>query len=282
MPAFETPQPIRVTVELGIGVLRLTAGDRTDTVVEVRPSDPTDDSDVKVAEETRVDYGDGELHVTAPRIRTLDFSRRSRSVDVSIELPAGSRVQAHVQCGDIHSTGPLGECRVKTGAGHVRLGDTGPLRLDTGAGHVAVGMVAGSADITTGTGRVRLQGVDGPVTVKNSNGDTEIGDVHGEARIRSANGDITVGRVTAPVDAKTSAGTIRVGEAVAGSFVLKTGYGDVEVGIADGTAAWLDVHTGFGRVRNTLSEAGPTPATARDKAEVHARTSFGDVSIRRA
>src|SRR5437764_958604 len=41
MPTFDTPEPISVTVEFGVGDLRIVASDRTDTMVEVRPSDPT-------------------------------------------------------------------------------------------------------------------------------------------------------------------------------------------------------------------------------------------------
>jgi len=55
MPVFDTPEPISVTVELGVGDLRVVAGDRADTVVEVRPSDPAKKGDVTAAEQTRVE-----------------------------------------------------------------------------------------------------------------------------------------------------------------------------------------------------------------------------------
>ena len=67
MPIFETPQPISVTVELSAGDLRITATDRSDTVVEVRPSNAEDASDVKAAEQTRVDYADDKLTVIGPK-----------------------------------------------------------------------------------------------------------------------------------------------------------------------------------------------------------------------
>ena len=38
MPTFDTPEPISVTVELSVGDHRIVAGDRTDNVVEVRPT----------------------------------------------------------------------------------------------------------------------------------------------------------------------------------------------------------------------------------------------------
>jgi hypothetical protein len=39
MPIFTTPEPISVAIELVVGDVRITAGDRAHTVVEVGPSD---------------------------------------------------------------------------------------------------------------------------------------------------------------------------------------------------------------------------------------------------
>ena len=55
MPTFDTPRPITVTLEIGVGAVHIAAGDRTDTVVEVRPTDPGRPSDVSAAQRTRVD-----------------------------------------------------------------------------------------------------------------------------------------------------------------------------------------------------------------------------------
>ncbi|WP_158888652.1 DUF4097 family beta strand repeat-containing protein [Amycolatopsis anabasis] len=282
MPTFDTPEPIVVTLELGVaGQVRLTASDRADTVVEVRPSDDSDDSDVKAAKQVRVEYANGTLHVRGPKVRPFDFSRKTRSVDVSVELPSGSQVSGEVQVGDFRGAGRLGECRVKTSAGNVRLERTGALRLDTAAGHVTVDGVAGNAEIHTGSGKVRVGEIEGTAVVKNSNGDIEIEAVTGDARARSANGDIAIDRAGAGVDAKTANGGIRLGEVVRGSVVLGTAMGGLEIGIAEGTAAWLDVNTSFGHVRNLLDEA-TRPESADETVEVHGRTSYGDITIRRS
>ncbi len=281
MPKFETPEPISVSLELGVGDVRITASGRTDTVVEVRPSDEADESDVKAAQQVRVDYTTGTLQVTGPKARAFDFSRKTRSVDVTIELPAGSQVSAEMQVGDFRCAGRLGECRFKTSAGNVRLERTGPLRLDTSAGHVTADGIAGNAEISTGTGKVQIGEVEGTAVVKNSNGDTTIDAVTGDVRVRAANGDITVERAGAGVEAKTANGSIRLGEVARGSVVLETANGDLEVGIAEGTAAWLEVNTKFGHVRNLLDEAAP-PAESDETVEVRGRTSFGDITIRRS
>ena len=149
MPSFETPEPISVTLELGVGTVRIAASDRTDTVVDVHPSDESDESDVQAAQQVRIDYADGVLQVTGPKARAFDFSRKTRSVDVAIELPSDSQVSAEMQVGDFRCAGRLGECRFKTSAGSIRLERTGPLRVDTSAGHVAADGIAGNAEIST-------------------------------------------------------------------------------------------------------------------------------------
>lgn len=281
MPKFDTPEPISVTLDLGVGDVRIAASDRGDTVVEVRPSDGADESDVWAAQQVRADYTNGVLRITGPKARAFDFSRRTRSVDVSIELPTGSLVSAEAQMGTFRSTGRLGECRFKTGAGNAWLERAGSLRLHTGAGHVTVDGVAGNVDISTGTGKIQLGEVDGAAVVKSSNGDIVIDAVAGDARVRTANGAIAIERAGAGVDAKTSNGAIRLGEVVRGSVVLGTAAGDLDIGIAEGTAAWLEVNTSFGHLRNLLENA-LRPDETDQRVEVRGRTSYGDITIRRA
>jgi DUF4097 and DUF4098 domain-containing protein YvlB len=281
MPEFSTPEPISVTVELGVGDVRIAASDRTDTVVEVRPTNDADESDVQAAKQVRVDYTGGVLRVSGPRARMFDFSRRTRSVDVTIELPSGSQLAADLQVGGVRGSGPLGDCRVRTSAGNVTLDRTGPLRLDTSAGHVTVEGVAGNAEISTGSGKVQVGEVGGTAAVKNSNGDTTIDAVGGDVRVRAANGDIAVGRAGAGVDAKTSNGAIRVGRVARGQVVLATAMGDLDIGVAEGTAAWLEINTGFGRVHNLLDTA-ERPEATDETVEVRGRTSYGDITVRRS
>jgi DUF4097 and DUF4098 domain-containing protein YvlB len=281
MPIFETPTPIAVTLDLGAGNVRISAGDRTDTVVDVRPSNASDESDAQAAQQVRVDYANGTLNVTGPKARAFDFSRRTRSVEVTIEVPSGSRVSGGVQAGDLSSTGRLDACRLKTGAGNVRLERTGPLHVDTGAGRVTADAVAGNAEVHTGSGKVRIDEVEGAVTVKSSNGDVALAAVTGNVRVRSANGDISVDRAGAGVDAKTANGDIRLGEVARGLVELGTSMGELEIGVAEGTAARLEVHTGFGQVHNQL-EPTTEPDKADETVDVRAHTSFGGITIRRS
>lgn len=281
MPSYETPDPISVTLELSVANVRIAGSDRADTVVDVRPSNAADESDVKAAQQVRVDYTNGTLRVTGPKSRVFDFSHKTKSVDVTIQLPNGSHVSAATQVGDFHCAGRLGDCTFKTSVGNVWLEQTGSLRLDTSIGNVTADEIAGDLDISTGSGKVQIGAVEGSAAVKNSNGDTELDAVTGDVRVRAANGSIRLDRAGAGVDAKTSNGNIRIGEVARGSVVLGTAKGDLDIGIAEGTAAWLEMNTSFGHVRNLL-DAASRPGESDETVEVSGRTSYGDITIRRS
>jgi DUF4097 and DUF4098 domain-containing protein YvlB len=281
MPSYETPEPISVTLELAVGRVRIQASDRTDTIVQILPSDEADESDVKAAEQVRVEFANGTLRIIGPKSKTFDFSRNTRSVDVTIELPSGSQVSAHLQAGNIRTAGRLGACDLKTSVGNIWLERTGALHLATSVGDVTADVIAGDAEVSTSSGRVQLGKIEGTAVIKNSNGDTEIDAVGGDLRVRSANGHIRIDHAGAGVDLKTSNGSIRVGEVVRGSVVVGTALGDLDIGIAEGTAAWLEMNTSFGHVRNLL-EPTSRPAESDETVEVRGRTSYGDITVRRS
>lgn len=280
MPTFGTPEPIPATIELAAGDVRVFASDRADTVVEVRPSNSSHEPDVKAAEQTKVEYTAAGLLIRGPKQRSMGL-RKIGSVDVTVELPAGSQVEADAGIGALRFSGRLGKCRVKMGAGDVELDQTGPLDLNTGAGAITVDHVVGHAEITNGSGRLRVSQVDGSAVIKNSNGETWVGEITGNLRVNAGNGAISVGHAGADVSASSSNGEIRVEDLTRGSAALKTGFGEIHFGIPAGTAAKIDAYTRFGSVRNSL-EAADSPEPSDEVLEVHARTNFGDIVIRRS
>ena len=281
MPTFDSRGPISVNVEIGVGEIRMIAGDRTDTVVDVRPADPSKKGDVARRPADRVDYSDGALRIKSQKgLRQYSFRSGADAIHVVIELPAGSTVASEAGVGTLHASGRFGDVRHKSGAGDVQIGEAAGVSLKTGAGDIAVGRATG-CDIATGSGAVRLGTIDGAAVVKNSNGDTEIGDVVGDLRVKAANGKVSVDRAQSTVAVTTANGDIRLGEVVRGAVVAKTAYGRIDVGIRDGVAAWLDLNTSFGKVQSDL-DATERPAPGEDVVELKARTAFGDVTIRRA
>ena len=279
VPTFAAPEPIAVTVELPIGDVRVVATDRADATVQVKPSDASREADVRYAQQTKVERVPGGLLVKAPRPRGFGLLGKPGSVDITIELPAGSSLHGESSVAAFHGVGRLGEVSIETSVGNVDLDQTGRLELSTGAGAITVARVHGDAEISTGTGRVRLGQIDGAAVVKNSNGGTRIDAVAGDLRISAGNGDVTVGRADGNVTADAAHGEIRIAEVSHGTAAVKTGFGEIEVGVRAGTPARLDLFTSFGRVRNHIDaadSAAPAPVV------VSAQTSHGDITIRRA
>lgn len=279
MPSYDTPEPISATAHVEAGSLQFLASDRPDTVVEVRPRDPKKDQDVRAADQTEVTYAKGVLTVRTPKQRYL--IGRTGTVDVTVELPAGSRVDMTGAWAQVLGEGRLGEVGVKVSSGDVRLDETGPLQLTAAHGSITVDRIVGAAEITTSSGSLRVGTLDGPAVLKNSHGTTIVGAAIGDLRVRGANGDIDIARAEGSVTATTAHGTLRVREVARGTVQLENSYGAVEVGIRAGTAAWLDVSSGHGQVRNTLA-ASDTPETSEETVEVRARTRYGNIDVRRA
>ncbi|GGX37189.1 DUF4097 family beta strand repeat-containing protein [Streptomyces chryseus] len=280
MPSFDTPEPISVTAHIEAGSIQFTANDRLDTVVELQPRDPKKDHDVRAADQTEVTCTGGVLNVRTPKGNLFGLGRTG-TVDVTVELPTGSRIDVTGAWAQVLGEGRLGEVRVKTSSGDVRLDATGPLKLTASHGSITVDRVEGMAEITTSSGSLRVGLVDGPAVLKNSHGTTTVGAAIGELRVSGANGDIEIRRAEDSVTATTAHGTLRVGEVARGTAQLETSYGAIEVGVREGTAAWLDVSSGSGQVRNSLT-ASESPEKTEDTVKVRARTRYGNIDIRRA
>ncbi|AXG79505.1 DUF4097 family beta strand repeat-containing protein [Streptomyces paludis] len=296
MPTYETPEPISATFELEAGTAHITAGKRTDTVVEVLPRNGSNENDVRAVQQTQVTYSGGRLTVRTPKKRSL-FGK-SGAIEVSVELPLGSDVRGTTAMGGFYCDGRLGEVTLKSALGDLQVEeaagaglktDLGDIRLARstgdieviGAGRIEVGTATGTATVKNGNGATRISEVTGELKIYAANGDVSVGVAHSGIDARSANGRIEVGVTHAGVTAVSANGGIRIDDAARGRIDLRTSVGELEVGVHEGTAAWLDVHTKFGTVRRELGSAA-APSDSDETVEVYARTAAGDIIIRRA
>jgi DUF4097 and DUF4098 domain-containing protein YvlB len=288
LSTFDTPAAVAVVLDLYVADVRFAVSDRTDTIVDVRPSDPNKGADVKAAENTRVEYDEATRTVSIvsrkPRSRFVNFStKRPESIDVVVELPTDSDVRGEADLGDFQADGALGTVVLKTDLGAIRLAETGPLNVKNGLGAITVDGVSGAADVHASSGDIRLGAVDGTADVSNSNGKLWVGVVTGPANVKCANGSVSVDRALTDITAESSHGEVRIGEVVRGKVSASSKNGSVEVGIREGSAAWLELNVGVGRVYNELDSAeAPADGEPVDRVEIHAFTKLGDVTIRRA
>ncbi|MFI9241861.1 DUF4097 family beta strand repeat-containing protein [Streptomyces sp. NPDC053086] len=192
MQKFDTPDPISVVLDIPAGHLRFIAADRADTTVEIVPADASRSRDVKVAEQTTVEYVDGVLRVKASAKNQI--LGPSGAIEVTVQLPAGSRVEAKAASAEFRGVGRLGDVAFEGAHGTVKLDETDGARLTLLAGDLAVGRLGGPAEISTQKGDIHItEAVRGTVTLR-----TE----HGEISVGAARG------VSASLDAGTSYGRI--------------------------------------------------------------------------
>ena len=276
MPTFATPGSINATVEVGGAQVRVTASDRTDTMVLVEPLNAASRKDAKVVGKTEVDFADGHLTV-----KTIVPGDKDGSVAIAIDLPAGSGLIAYLAHSDVHVDGSVGTCELHMASGRVQLDRLNALRANISAGEVEIGHVAGRADIEGATFALRIGEVAGPVGITSAGGPTWIGHAAADLELSSGSGSLDIDRADGSVTATTGSGAIRIGRMAHGQAKLMNGAGDIEVGISDGTAAYLDVNSERGSVRNSVASP-ESPGASDAQLTVHARTRHGDIIIQRA
>ncbi|WP_329582755.1 DUF4097 domain-containing protein [Kitasatospora sp. NBC_01250] len=193
MQTFATTAPITAVLDVPAGRVQLIAADRADTVVEVRPANADKSRDVRAAEQATVEYADGVLRISAAEPKNQLFGP-SGSLEVTVKLPAGSRVQATSGACELRVVGRLGDVAFEGAYRQIKLDEVASLRLTAVDGDVEVGRLGGPAQISTTRGDIRI---------------TEA--LRGELALRTESGDISVGAaagVSAALDAGTASGRI--------------------------------------------------------------------------
>ncbi|MFG3155417.1 DUF4097 family beta strand repeat-containing protein [Streptomyces sp. NPDC048219] len=218
MQKFDTPAPVTAVLDIPAGRVRFIAADRTDTAVEVLPADASKSRDVKAAQQTEVAYGDGVLRIEAPEAKN-EILGSSGSIEVTVQLPAGSRVEAKMSLAEFRGVGRLGDVSFESAQGTVKLDETAGARLALQSGDVSVGRLGGPAQISTRKGDLRItEAVRGTVTLRTESGDISVGAARG---------------VSASLDAGTSYGRIHnalgntAGTDAALTIHATTAYGDI-------------------------------------------------------
>jgi DUF4097 and DUF4098 domain-containing protein YvlB len=207
---FTTSTPISAVLDMPAGHIRFIAADRSDTTVEVLPADAAKSRDVQAAERIEVAYGDGVLRIEALKA-TSRILGSCGSVEVTVQLPAGSRIEAKAASADFRGVGRFGDVSFEGAQGSIKIDETAGARLALQAGDVSVGRLGGPAQISTQKGDLTItEAVAGPVTLRTEYGDISVGAAPG---------------VSASLDAGTSYGRIE--------NALKN---------TDGAAAGLTIH----------------------------------------
>jgi DUF4097 and DUF4098 domain-containing protein YvlB len=282
MTTFATPGSLHVAVEASGGDIRITASERADTIVTVTPRTPGRAADERAAEQVRVDLSGDVLTIKGLKSwRQISPFGGHGLADIAIELPSRSNVTATTALGSIVAGGELGRVNARSAMGDIAVDLMATGRAKTALGDVQIDLVDGDLDAGTASGELRIGDVHGSATVKSSNGNISLRHVAGDLKVKAANGRIDVERVDRSVVSKTANGTTRIGQVGEGDVLVTASSGGMQIGIPHGTAAWLDLHSQFGMVRNELETTGEPTADDR-RVKVTAKTYNGDVIVHRA
>jgi hypothetical protein len=174
MQKFDTPAPISAVLDIPAGRVRFIAADRADTTVEVLPANASKGRDVKAAEQTKVEYGDGSLRIETSA--TSPYLGPSGSIEVTVQLPAGSRVEAKAASAELRAVGRLGDVAFEGAYRQIKLDEAASVRLTAIEGDVEVGRLDGPAEISTARGDIRIaEAVRGTVVLRTQSGDISVG-----------------------------------------------------------------------------------------------------------
>jgi Putative adhesin len=215
MNKFDTSAPISAAIDIPAGRIQVIAADRSDTTVEILPADASSSRDARAAEQTTVEYGDGVLRIQAPAKRTVLGS--SGSIEVTVQLPAGSRVEAKAASAEFRSVGRLGDVAFEGSQASIKLDEAASARLTTLDGDITLGRLGGDAQITTARGDIHItHATRGTLTLR-----TEAGSISVDAAAGAS----------ASLDAGTTHGRIRNALNNTGTTDLNiqatTAYGDI-------------------------------------------------------
>ncbi|MFI6900524.1 DUF4097 family beta strand repeat-containing protein [Nonomuraea sp. NPDC050394] len=193
MQKFDTPTPISVDLDIPAGRVQFIAADRGDATVEVLPANAEKGRDVKAANKTEVAYDGGVLRIKSPEAKNQYFGP-SGAIEVTVQLPAGSRVMARSSCAEFRGVGRFGDVAFEGAQGVIKIDEVASVRVTASGGDVSVGRLGGPAQISTGHGDITIdEAVRGAIVLR-----THMGDVS----VRAAAG------VSASLDAGTGYGRI--------------------------------------------------------------------------
>jgi DUF4097 and DUF4098 domain-containing protein YvlB len=190
MQKFDTTAPITAVLDIPAGRVQFIAADRSDTTVEVRPADASKSRDVKVAEQTTVEYADGVLRIVASAKNQI--LGNSGSIEVTVQLPTGSQVEAKAASAEFRAVGRFGDIAFEGAQGEIKVDEAASVRFSTKAGNVSVGRLNGSGEITTMQGDLKIdEAVSGTVVLTTQAGSISVG----SASSAALDAGTTVGRV---------------------------------------------------------------------------------------
>jgi len=246
--AFHTPLPLELEVGIPSGGIEVETTEGEESKITV-------DGDERLLEEVEIRQDGNRVLVTYRGKGKFGFSLSpftlvfgANDLRVRATIPHGAGVKVKTASADTELEGHFGPLGVNSVSGDFRLR----------------GEVAGDASLKTVSGDAQLERVDGDLSVQTVSGDVSSGPVAGSA------------------SAKTVSGDIRFDAVAAGDVRFTSISGDVEIGIAEGSAVDVDAGSTSGDLSSEVplgSEPLHGEGEATPTVVLRGRTVSGDVKV---
>ncbi|MDJ0767792.1 MAG: DUF4097 family beta strand repeat-containing protein [Ilumatobacter sp.] len=189
---------------------------------------------------------------------------RSRSTRVHVDVPEGCDVDVSTASADVVGVGDLGDLRVRTASGDVRVDRARRLDASTASGDVRVHEVGSDASCST------------------MSGDVDLRTVGGRLRASTASGGVRVAQVGEAVDVGTASGDVSLHCCDGDEVSVKCVSGDISLGLPSGIRVEPDISTLSGKTMLPSKASSGLHDGGRRTVRVRLRTVSGDVRIARA
>jgi hypothetical protein len=239
---FQTPKPVKLELRLAAGSVNVASvvGDESVVTLEGPP---------RAVEETRIELVGDRLIVEERRKGLMGlFAGIGEPMNVTVQVPHGSRVDAATAASRVHLDGNFGAVSMASASGDLDF----------------VGELDGDADVKTASGSVRVPHVGGDLRVKTVSGDVSAESVDGSVSVKSVSGDLYVGSVTR------------------GKVDVHNVAGDVTLGIAPGSSIDVDAGSASGDLSSEIPLSAKAPAGEGPTVVIRVQTVSGDLLVRRA
>lgn len=228
--SFETDGPLVIDIAIRSGQVTITSGPALGAEVTVTVRDGEED-DVEVT-------CDGRLLLVREPEGLLSMWGPSRPVTVSVTVPFDS------------------ELRVVTGSAPVDItGQFAQTTVDSASGAIQVDCIGAASRVRSGSGRIGVRRVNAELALATGSGDVSISETLAAVRIKAGSGDTTIGDVNDDVAFSAGSGDLRIAALYVGELRVRTGSGDVSVGVPPGVPVWADV-SARGGISNQLTPRG--------------------------
>ncbi len=246
---FDTPHPVRLSVQNEVGLVTIVAGDRDTTEVLVSADSPAADD---IVERTVVERRDDQVVVKVPR-QGKGFFRRSERDRPGQPARAQRRDRRHRFGGrrrDRADRDSRHHDRQRRRHHGRRVVGVSVARRPAATSPWATS--AASSAWTPHRGACAARASANAPAFSSASGEVEIGLAQDRVDIKTSSGRVRLGELARGADVVNVSGDVRVLSLAEGTLRVRSVSGDVSVGVAEGVELHVDVQTMTGRVHSEI------------------------------